>query len=117
MHVYTPLLMSPAVKASELLYAPVSIPRPSGQYAMIATPSSRHAASSPTSGRSISSVNGEYSTCSAWIGCTAYARRSVSAPQEDIARYLTLPSLRGGGVSGGVLYGEGEGEGGKEVLD
>lgn len=95
MHVYTALLISPAVKASEFLYAPVSIPRPSGQYAMMETPSSRHAFSSPTSGRSISRQNGEYSTCSAWIGCTAYARRSVSSPQDERARYLTLPSLRG----------------------
>src|SRR5258708_1628837 len=41
---------------------------------------------------STSRLNSEYSDCSAAMGCTAYARRSVAALASDNPRKRTLPS-------------------------
>ena len=74
---------------------PASKPRPSGEYATTGIPSSRAVASSPSfgSGFSMSSVNGEYSTWTAVIGCTACARRNAAGDGSESPRYLTFPSL------------------------
>lgn len=81
----------------KLTYVPVMRPRPSGEYAMILIPSSRAALSSPIFGSSMSSVKGEYSTCSAEMGCTACARRRVCSETSDSPMYLTLPALKSNG--------------------
>lgn len=52
---------SPSSKSSGDLYWPVSMPRPSGEYATVAIPSSRHVASKPSSGFLMSNENGLYS--------------------------------------------------------
>lgn len=72
---------------------PDSIPRPRGEYATTATPSSLAAVSSPTASLSTMSSNAEYSTSTALMGWTAYALRRVSPLQSDRPMYLTLPSL------------------------
>jgi len=41
----------------------------------------------------MSREKGEYSTCTAAIGCTACARRSVAEEISESPRYRTLPSL------------------------
>ena len=79
----------------ELTYLPVRIPRPRGLYATTGIPNSCAAENKPTDLASESSVNGEYSICRAAMGCTAFARRRVSAEHSDIPIYLTFPDLRG----------------------
>ena len=53
---------SPSSKSSGDLYCPVRMPRPSGLYATIATPSSLQVSINPIWGSSISIANGLYST-------------------------------------------------------
>lgn len=96
-------LKSSSSKSSGPLYCPVIRPRPKGAYAMIATPSSRAVFRRANLSSSISRVNGEYSTCKADIGCTAWARRSVLAEHSEIPRYLTFPALRND-VSRSILW-------------
>lgn len=60
---------------------------------MIVTPSSLATFISPIFGSSMSRVKGEYSTCKAEMGCTAWARRRVAAEHSERPMYLTLPDL------------------------
>jgi hypothetical protein len=61
-------------------------------------PSSRQAFMTPFD--SMSRLNGEYSICRAAMGCTAAARRIVSAVTPDMPMALTLPSLQGRSTRG-----------------
>ena len=64
--------------------APVSIPRPSGEYGTKPMPSSRQVGRTPS--RSTKRHHTEYSVCSAAIGWTAFARRIVSGPASERPR-------------------------------
>ena len=69
--------------------APPRKPRASGLKATKAAPISRQASSTAISGLR---VHSEYSVCTAAIGCTAWARRSVAADTSDRPSARTLPS-------------------------
>ena len=74
---------SSAANSSGERIAPVRKPRPSGEYGTKPMPSSAAAAGLASGSR----VHSEYSDCSAVTGCTAWARRIVSAPglgQTDV---------------------------------
>ena len=64
-------------------------PRPTGLYGTIPTPSSRAAG---TISASMPRVHSDHSLCSAAIGCTAQAARSVSALTSLRPMKRTLPS-------------------------
>ena len=81
------------IRATKSTNRPVINPLASGLYATMVTPSSRAVLRRLVVSDSISRTNGEYSICSAAIGCTAWARRRSSALHSDRPRYLTLPSL------------------------
>ena len=68
---------------------PVRNPFPSGLNGTSPMPSSSSTARISCSGRRHQS---EYSLCTAATGCTACARRMVSAPGSDSPKCLTLPS-------------------------
>ena len=67
--------------------------RPRGEYATVATPSSRQVFNRSISGFSISIANGEYSICTASMWWTLQARRRVSEEISLRPRYLILPAL------------------------
>jgi hypothetical protein len=69
--------------------ARVKSPRPSGLYATKPTPSSRQVGRIASS---TSRVKIEYSLCTALIGNTAQARRSVAAEHSESPRKRTLPA-------------------------
>ena len=71
------------------MIAPVSSPRPTGEYATSVTPNSRQVSSiSPSTSR----VNRQYSICTAEIGCTAWAVRRVAGLTSDSPSRRTLPA-------------------------
>ena len=83
------LRQSSSSKSSGRADLPVRKPWPSGEYGTKPMPSSRSSGSTSSSG---SRVHSEYSDCSAVIGCTAWARRIVSAPASDRPMWRILPS-------------------------
>lgn len=102
------LRLSSASNSSKLLIWPAKNPRPIGENATTDTPSSRQVSKRPLV--SISKVHGLYddvirrtkvdercykaylySTWTAVIGCTLWARRRVSAEHSDKPRYFTFP--------------------------
>lgn len=87
-----PTRASPGPKSALDRYLPVMMPLPSGEYAKIEIPSSRHVARRFVPwASSMSSVHGLYSACTTEMGCTMWARLTVLEDTSDRPKYLTLP--------------------------